>query len=277
MKPSTLALCLLVSLMSACAATSDKPAPVTEPASDPPAPISDSSDDDPLADAEALQHWQDDYAGLLLTCVSRDGRVRYSALKPQRVLLNKLVTDLAPEREYGSPAQQQAHLINAYNLLVIAAIAQRQPPVSPGRIGGFFDYRRHEIDGEKLTLNQIRARAVALGDARTHLAMVQGAQGSPPLRARPYVTQGLDNQLNAQCQRFVNGRQYVTTIGRTVLVSSIFQWYRQDFEAAPFGSIRAFLEVFAEPGGPLAQTLAGGEDQAVIEMLEFNWALNDHD
>jgi hypothetical protein len=62
-----------------------------------------------------------------------------------------------------------------------------------------------------------------------------------------------------------------------VLVSSIFQWYRKDFEAAPFGSIRAFLEVFAEPGGALAKTLAGGGDQAVIEILEFNWALNDHD
>lgn len=283
MKPTALTLSLLL-LLTACAAPPSPPpeaeqdvaADGSSPAAVEAASPGDSTDK-PLTDAEAIEHWRDDYAGLLLTCVTRDGRVKYDALKPQRVLLNRLVTDLASARKFDSPAQQQAHLINAYNLLVIAALAQREPPVSPGRIGGFFNLRRFEVGGEKLTLNEIRAKAVALGDARSHLAMVQGAIGAPPLRTRPFRPDGLENQLNFQCRRFVNDRRYVTTIGRTVLASSIFGWYQKDFEAAPFGSIRAFMEVFAEPGSTLARRLAGEDTETVIDMLEFNWAINSPD
>ena len=58
-------------------------------------------------------------------------------------------------------------------------------------------------------------------------------------------------------------------------VSSIFDWYQEDF-VADAGSLGAWLAAHAETlGVPAAARSALRDDKLDIDFLEYDWSLND--
>jgi len=240
----------------------------------PPADVTDSEPAATEDETQALEKWQADYAELLSACVTRRGHVNYQAVRKRVELLGTLVERVAERRPFASDADRFAYLINAYNLLVISQVVSHWPIDSPRDIGGMFNYHKHEVLGESITLDDLRRRMFKVyGDARVHMALVQGALGSPPLRAEPYASETLDAQLTQQARRFVNDGVHVTLLGPTLLVSPIFKWYADDFDAVPYGSVAGFISTYANSDSRLAELLAASPDPAV-EYQQFNWALN---
>ena len=110
-------------------------------------------------------------------------------------------------------------------------------------------------------------------DPRIHAALVQGAMGSPPLRAEPYDAARLSEQLDDQCRRWINDPARNRARGDTLALSAILERHQADFAASPFGGVLGFVKAYAAPGGPIAELLARNPAPA-IEWIPFDPAVN---
>jgi len=171
-----------------------------------------------------------------------------------------------------SEAAQKALLINAYNAMTIEWICENYPTNSIWDTPRPFQARRFRLAGEAVSLDEIESRLRGMKDPRVHAALVCASLSCPPLRREAYVAERLDEQLddnvrewlaNPALNRFEPDRN-------EVIVSPIFKWYRQDFDAYP-GGMRGFLLKFGPPAA--VQKLKGRE--FVIRYGTYNWGLND--
>lgn len=154
--------------------------------------------------------------------------------------------------------------ISAYNAFTVKPILMQDPlPESIRGIGGFFtgpwEQAFFTLLGEKRTLDEVEQQMIRgnpnLMDPRIHFALNCASVGCPPLRPEAYTGERLDQQLAGQTRRFLSDRQrncYLPS-SDTLAVSPIFDWYREDFEAAA-GSLGKFLARYADaPGAPFVQ------------------------
>ena len=141
-------------------------------------------------------------------------------------------------RDPAGPAETLAHLINAYNGIVRAL-----PPRKPGWWGfvSFFMLTRHDVDGERLTLQRLERRIQAHGDPRIHFAINCGASSCPPIRE--YLAERLDAQLDLATRAYLaSPTGYRLDEGaRTLHVSRLFRWYRREF-GDPLAFIRRHVD-----------------------------------
>lgn len=165
--------------------------------------------------------------------------VDYAALAadPLRDSATALLAGLDPSD--WPPALDKAVRLNAYNLLVLDAVADRWPLASVRDVPGFFETVRHAAFGRKATLDQLEKRELLARhpDPRLHLALVCGARGCPPLRGAAYPAEGLDAALDAAVRAAVNDPGFARAEDGRALVSEIFRWYADDFG----GSDRAVI------------------------------------
>lgn len=237
----------------------------------------------------------------LLDLYVRDGFVYYNALKADRSRLDRYLASLnspaALAQANGSPAEQHAFWINAYNALVLKTVIDHFPirGKAPGyptgsirQIPGAFERQPHRVGGRTLTLDAIEKEVlVPLGDARSLLALGRGAVGGGRLRSEAYVPGRLEAQLTGvaaeSLQRGVIVR--VDAAGRQLVVSPLFSWRESAFTAsfadrAPAAfAARSPLEraVLGLIGPHVLSTEAAFLDQNTFRMVfgEFDWRLND--
>lgn len=172
---------------------------------------------------------------LLAAHVRADGRVDYRKLHNHPVALDALALEIASfDLTPLTVQERKAFWINAYNVLVLRAIAQRYPVASPLDVPGFFDTLRHRVAGEQMTLDQIEKQKLlaVTPDARLHFALVCAARGCPPLLTRAYRPAHLSQQLDAQVRAAANAVAQVRVDAKKkeVQLSELFRWYQGDFE-----------------------------------------------
>jgi hypothetical protein len=256
---------LTICQLSSCRSVvqfSDAPAPAAS------APIAAGPGDD-------VGEWTDRLALMLGRWVQPlFGTVDYDQVRAALAETRALVDALAEPRDFPSPAARLAWLVNAYNLLVVHAVADFKPVDTPRHIPGLFDRRRWRVFGRLVTLDELRDDHLRpLGDPRIHAALCYAAVGSPPLNAQPLRAQRLDEQLDRLARRWVSHPTQFAAIGDLLLVSPLLQWFAPDFQAAPYRSALGFLKHHADPRSPLARLLSSTAPRK-IEYMEFNWALN---
>jgi len=145
------------------------------------------------------------------------GFVNYKAVKKQPAQLMGLVTIIGNiDFNNLSGDEQKAALINAYNVLVIKAVVDAYPINSPLDVKGFFTEQKYYKNHP---------------DAKLHFALVCAATGCPKLSSMAYRTDILDKQLEMQTRKTLNNPNFIRQTGDTVLLSEIFKWYNQHFEA----------------------------------------------
>jgi hypothetical protein len=87
--------------------------------------------------------------------------------------------------------------------------------------------------GEPLTLDHIEHEILRreFEEPGIHMALVCAAKSCPPLRQEPYAGPRLVDQLHDQAGRFLSkADNFAIDVGhRTVYLSSIFKWFREDF------------------------------------------------
>ena len=67
-------------------------------------------------------------------------------------------------------------------------------------------------------------------DPRVHFAVNCASIGCPALRSEAYQAERLDSQLDEATRLFLADRNRNRVVGQSLQVSSIFKWYREDFE-----------------------------------------------
>jgi hypothetical protein len=96
--------------------------------------------------------------------------------------------------------------------------------------------------------------------------MAKTSVSGPDLRSEAYNADTLGAQLDAQARDYLANKtkgMYYDAETKTFFLSSIFDWYRADFESQ--GGVWAFIRKYS--GRDLAHEK--------IRFLHFNWSLND--
>lgn len=210
-----------------------------------------------------------------------DGQVDYGAIQREdRAQLDRYLATLsgtcAEDYERWSRAAKIAFWINAYNAFTLKLVLDHYPISSIRKIGWLplaaFRERFIPMPGLKggdVSLNDIEHATLraSFKEPRIHFALVCASRSCPPLRPEAYREADLERQLDDQARVFLNDstKNRYDAATRTLYLSSIFDWFHEDFEASA-GSVPAYvsryLEVAPGPG-------------AGVEFLEYDWSLND--
>lgn len=211
---------------------------------------------------------------LLKRYVTVHSRVDYQRWKTDGTeSLDRYLASLAqPWPSSLSPGEKKATLINAYNALMIRWILSHYPVASVWRTEKPFVTPRHTINGEKVSLDTIENRLRGLGDPRVHAVLVCAARSCPPLRREAYVAAGLDEQMDDNARAWLANKAWneFQPERRRAGVSSIFKWFRQDFERNG-QSVQEFLAKYA----PTDQAAFLREGPVKLEYKTYHWGLND--
>jgi len=242
-------------------------------------------------------HAYDRYAKVIRDHV-RMPLVDYSALKKGRAALDAAVDAFAQATEAEERAwtreQRLAFWINAYNAFTLRAIVDHypirrpwltlQPRNSIRQIDGVWTTMRWRAAGREVTLDDIEHQILRreLKEPRIHFAINCASVSCPPLPPEPYRAETLDAQLDEAARRYLASPEGLRVDGDTLRVSSILDWYGQDFverfaSLAPEGrdeKERAVRGVVIRFGPPEAAALAR-KASARIRFLSYDWSLND--
>ena len=218
----------------------------------------------------------------LLAQYVRNGVVDYRGLsdRGQPALddyLNSLAVAASSEPTWVR-SERMAFWINAYNAYTVRLILDHYPLRSIRTIGflPLAAFRTRFIPlgaGRKLiTLNTIENEILRaqFQDARVHFTIVCASKSCPDLRSEAYRSIVLDQQLDGAARGFLNdpSRNHWEPASRTLHLSSIFKWFRGDFERED-RTLAAFVRRYL----PLAG--AGPADAPPrIEFLDYDWSLN---
>ena len=207
-----------------------------------------------------------DKTDALLKNYVKAGRVDYTALKSSGAI-TPLVQDIAT-MDYTtlSGNDRKAHLINAYNLLVINQALENYPLKSVLDISGFFDAKKQNVGGRKLTLNQLEKDLLLkeYKDARLHFVLVCGATGCPPITNFAYRPAKLEAQLNSQTRSALNDAKFIRVNGSDVQLSQIFDWYKSDFGGSKASTV-TWINQYRSGKLPAS---------ANVSYYTYDWSLN---
>ncbi len=222
---------------------------------------------------EEVDH--DLYAALLARHVE-NGLVDYAGFKREEDTLDGYLDRLSridPERL--PRAEQFAFYINAYNAWTIKLVLSRWPRLSSIKdLGTWFRSPWRiplvRLGGRLLTLDEIEHGILRprFADPRVHFAVNCASRGCPPLLAVPFRGATLEQQLERATADFLNDPSRYRLEEPDFYVSSLFQWFAEDF---PQG-VPAFYLRFARNGLRERLTVAG--DRLQVRFLNWDWSLN---
>lgn len=212
-----------------------------------------------------------------------DGRVDYAGLHADGrpaldAYLAALSSTCATDYEGWTRAARIAFWLNAYNAFTVQLILEHYPIASIRKIGWLpgAAFRQRFIPmpglkGDTISLDEIENGTLrsAFREPRIHFALVCASRSCPPLRGEAYRGADLDRQLDDQARIFLQdpSRNRVDVAARTLYLSSIFKWFRGDFEAAA-GSLPAYVAPYLAPGTPPVADFD-------VEFLAYDWSIND--
>jgi len=215
----------------------------------------------------------------------------YAGMAGDQAQLSAYLAALAavdrPSFEVWDTASQLAFLINTYNALTVDLILDDYPDIDSIRDIGFLLSSAWNQDiaslfREPVTLDEIEHEMIRGWDRykepRIHFAVNCAAIGCPALRNEAYVSDRLERQLEESTKLFLSDRSRNYFDNGRLYVSSIFDWYEEDFERGWGGidSVAEFLANYPSELGLDGQTvdsLRAGNLR--IRYLRYDWDLND--
>jgi len=213
----------------------------------------------------------------------RDGSVDYRGLADHgQPALNAYLGALSaasPAQSGWTREERLAFWINAYNAFTIRLILDHYPLPSIRSIGflplAAFRTKFIPLGAGRtpMSLNVIENEILRkqFQDARMHFAIVCASKSCPALRSEAYRSSVIDQQLDAAAREFLDDPSKIRwdPASRTLYLSSIFKWFRDDFERAG-RTLPAFV------GGYVRQPDAAALDSGRVRVvfLDYDWALN---
>lgn len=138
--------------------------------------------------------------------------------------------------------------------------------------GGFCFLNRARDIVKKYSLDDIEHEILRmLDEPRIHLAIVCGSVGCPRLRSEAYTPAALESQLADNARDFFSrSRNLKVDSERRVLhVSSILDWFGEDFGDTPQEGLAELAEYLPEDAAEIAR-----QKGLSIRYLDYDWNLN---
>lgn len=217
--------------------------------------------------------------------------VQYGELAARRDRLTRYLDSLSQVKRADfdnySKYGQLAFLINAYNAWTVDLILSRYPGLESIKdIGGLFSSPWKQtfipLFGQKVSLDDIEHGMIRGSDRyrepRIHFAVNCASIGCPALRAEAYQADKLDEQLEEQTRYFLADTTRNRVANDMLEVSSIFKWYRDDFQNGWRGAagLPEFFALYADSlkmPHSLRQRAESGKLN--IRFLDYDWRLNE--
>ena len=175
--------------------------------------------------------------------------------------------------------EQKAYWINFYNALTVKVILDHYPvqsirdiDISPGFFSdGPWGKKLVEIEGEKVSLNDIEHRILRpiWKDNRVHYAVNCASMGCPNLQKINFTATNTEKLLNKGAIDYINHPRGANIQSNTLIVSSIFDWFQEDFGNSEKGVIQHLLK-YAE--GDLGVALKSFSGRI---KYKYDWSLNE--
>ncbi len=175
--------------------------------------------------------------------------------------------------------EQFAYWINLYNAVTLAVVLDHYPvasmmdiSISPGIFSrGPWGKKMIHSDGESLSLDDIEHRILRpiWRDPRIHYAVNCAAIGCPNLRRSAFTGVNVEPLLTIAAKDFINHPRGVDLRDGKLYVSSLYDWYAEDFGGGD-AAIIEHLRGFARPR--LAAALKEIDE---ISGDAYDWSLND--
>jgi hypothetical protein len=218
----------------------------------------------------------EEYDRLLKKYLNEQGLVNYSAWKQSATDLSALdeyLKQFAGKIDSAAQANEKAAtLVNAYNALVLRWILSNYPTESIWQLKDSFSGKRHDIGGRNISLDDIEHGTLRpLVGYRAHAVLVCAARSCPPLQRFAYTGDKFEEQNDHAYHAWLEREDLNRFLPdkRKVEISSIFKWFKQDFEKA--GGTPKILRRYAPQS--VREFAAAGKYE--IKYLPYNWGLND--
>lgn len=198
----------------------------------------------------------------------KDGKVDYVNINKNQENLNQILNLASSVSVSKANANSyQAFWINAYNISVIKGLIDHYPTKSPLDNKGFFDETTYSLAGKEITLNDIEHKLLRaqFNDPRFHFVLVCGALGCPPLINEAYLPNTLDEQMERQTIKAINGDFLKVNLKKKrVQASQIMEWYKEDFTMNGKNEID-FINKYREEKIP---------EKSKISYFPYDWKIN---
>ena len=210
-----------------------------------------------------------DWDALLKKYVTSAGKVNYKGFRTDKTKLEAYLTKLetnVPGSSESSNAKK-AYWCNAYNAYTVKLIVDNYPvrSINDIKLGGATPWARKwiKIGSETLSLNDIENTKLrkVYKDARIHFVINCASFSCPILVNKALTSANIEATLAAQTKSFINDSARNQITAKSLKISNIFDWYKEDF-----GDIITFINKYSK-----VKVAAGTK----IEYLPYSWDLNE--
>ena len=158
-----------------------------------------------------------------------------------------------------------AFFINLYNAGTVKLILDNYPVRSIRDIQNPWGQKLFTINARSLSLDDVEHKILrSIQDPRIHFAINCASISCPKLQPKAFTESGLDFELNRSVNQFLSNPESFQVKDNAIYLSSIFKWYRQDFETN-YGTLINFLNHYHD---------VPFKDDVKIRFLPYNWDLN---
>jgi hypothetical protein len=208
-------------------------------------------------------------------------RVRYAEVSSEdKQRLDSYLEDLQSVGVSGlNGSEQKAYWINLYNAATVKVILDHYPVTSITKINlssslfsrGPWDAKFLKIEGEEVSLNDIEHRILRpiWKDPRVHYAVNCASMGCPNLQDRAYTAANLEALLEKGAREYVGHPRGVSLKGNKLTLSSIYDWFQEDFESSKEGVLRHVRRYARQE---LADQLESFKGRI---SYDYDWSLNE--
>jgi hypothetical protein len=218
----------------------------------------------------------------------KQSRVDYAAFKADRAALKAVLDAFSavPKTAFDGWTREQrmAFLINAYNAFTVELILTKYPDLQSIKdLGSFvqspWKKKFFVLLGEERHLDWIEHEQLRplYHDPRVHAAVNCASIGCPALRDEAFAAAKLDAQLDDGMLRFMGDRTRNRVRNGKAEVSSIFKWFREDWEQGHrgFRRVEDLLALYAPQLSDDAAEQARLRERALpVTHLDYDWSLN---
>ncbi len=210
------------------------------------------------------------WKNILNTYVTSSGAVNYKLLHNKPAELNAYLKTLAEADMSGmSTNAKKALWMNAYNAYTLKVVLDHYPlkSITDIKVDGktAWEIPMAKVAGKTYTLNQIEHEILRkeFNDYRIHAGINCASFSCPVLLNQPFTEQNVNDLLEVAFKSFVNDAQRNKISANKLELSSIFDWFKEDFQKD--GGVVAVVKKYSETKIAANPT---------VTYLDYNWSLN---
>jgi hypothetical protein len=209
-------------------------------------------------------------------------RVRYASVTPEdrKELEDYLQRLQGVDVTRLKRSEQKSYWIDLYNALTVKVVLDHYPvksirdiKISPGLFSsGPWGAKLLTIQGQKVSLDDIEHRILRplWKDNRVHYAVNCASLGCPNLQPEAYKPENTESLLEKGAREYVNHSRGVRLSGDRLLLSSIYDWFQEDFGGSE-ESVSRNLQMYANPELAMRLKEFGGKFS-----YDYDWRINEN-